>query len=337
MKRKRQQSSHFSKFKSSRKESNLASSSLIKLPRSKNFGVPEEYIKDFYRFRQKAKIKDFNLEEQKPMEFCDYLRFSHFVLEKQMIDKTNFTHQHKHIKSNRGKYNRVWSADPKDDSMAFAAVRMHFKEIFDQVKSSVMPLLTRQTNKLSREFDFQNYFLDSILCGRDKAKNNVDLKQIQINKDHLFLQKYKRRKKQKDPIDQVLVNKSNQFFPTVLNNERGGREVKVKIEMNSNIKTMRRVEDIWEIGNILGQIHSKIISKIENGNLNKNFGKNDYFEESSQTRELLEFKKNKKLKEFQENIIGKKFLEKFQYVKERLYQKEAERFVNQIQVDKQSK
>lgn len=289
----------------------------------------------FLRLKRYTKPRDFNWEAGKPLDFEQYLRFSHFALEKQLVDSTDFfPNRNKLIKKNRAKYNRVWSADPTDDSFAYSAVRMHFGETMDLVKDRLFPELRRQVHRLPVDFDVPNYFLDSMISGRLEARRLVDQKSIQINRDNLFVEKYRRRRQL--PEGSRLVDDVVKFYPMVLWKERGGQEVKEKIEGKADERVVGRLDILWRVGAALSKINDRVGGSLDSKDGPKLGGK-EYVAEYMRSKELLCSSDPKLLRDFEESVIGKKFLEKSRFVRECVQKVRAEQFVDRVQMQTSSR
>ena len=279
-------------------------------------------------FSNKSNPFDFNVNGSP--SFSDYLKFSHFVLESQIAKKAELSQQKQRSYSafSRSRKSKPHSSKKK---LLLAAVRQNFEELAEKVEKKLEPIVKQQSQKILAVRDLGEYFLDLLV--RKETYGKTRMENVKVDFKKLLVSKYG------DDVPMLLVNSQEvenlgNYIPFLLWKERGNHVVKQKIEKNITPLIVKKLERVWTIGKVLRKINRRVGDKLDRKEL---LQIKDFQEEFQKDAKLLKKKDLRESQKFENKVIGKKFIEKYNYVAESLQKRKARQFVDQIKEKKISK
>lgn len=210
-----------------------------------------------------------------------------------------------------------------------------------KVYKNLKKLIKRNSRKISHPLPLDKYFLKVILPKpKNKETNKFNLpKQFEIPLvENMFIDKYNL------PLSQLnerisLIRITNKFSPKSLLNYEGSIFVKDRIESVMSEQLLWKLTNLNGIGKILNKIEKKVMNKLDltNKSTKLPFKSKNYLDEFTKDKQYLEHFGIKWKRHLEDEIVGKKFQDKFEYVEEFISKRKANEFVTYINKKTQSK
>jgi hypothetical protein len=276
------------------------------------------------------------------------------VLEDQILKKLKKKSLNKNIRSsfrlksssNKSKrksvllsVNQILQEKEEDNQMALTELRKENETLFNPILKHLKNILSKKSKQIIQPIPTDKYFLKVFLPLKDKENKSkiIHLKQKELPLiQNIFLKKYELPISHKFP---PLTEVTNQFSPKSLSNDKGSRYVKNRIERVMNEEILWKLTNISGIGKILNKIESKIKDKLDKTEKSGGipFAKKNFLTEFTKDKDYLQNFEIKGKKKLEDEIVGKKFIDKFEYVEEYISKRRANEFVAYIHEKQKSK
>ena len=290
-----------------------------------------------------------NFSRKQPLNFSNFLRFSHFVLENQFLTRTSKINFKKMAKEARrlksaNKPNRrksvllstlqILKEQERDEHMALTELRAQSAQLFSPIFRKLHELVGRKSKQITHPDPLDRYFLKTLLPRTNKPQK-IQLSQMEMPVGRsLYLDKYQL---QTGPAKLTAV--TNQFSPKSLSNDQGSLYVKNRIERVMNEQVLWKLTNINGIGRLLRKVEDRVKSKLDlpkqAGRLD--LGSRDFLAQFTEDKEYLKDFDSKWQKQLEDQIVGKKFIDKFEYVEEFISKRRANEFVAHVQQKQKSR
>ena len=229
-----------------------------------------------------------------------------------------------------------------EDKESVITIRDANEEIMKEVKVVLDKKIQKQVALIRKLHPVDIYFLKTLL-----PKNPLRTGKLEINgeaeipkTENLYFDKYNLDLKGMDiKFKKDLLVTRNPFSSGPLTKEKGNSFVKTRIENQISEDILWKLTNVNCIGKMLNKIESKIKKKLDlplrDGGLRVN--EKDFFKQMIFDKAYLDNFKQRGDKNLEIKVIGKKFQEKFHYVKDSINVKRAGEFVDYIKEKQQSR
>jgi hypothetical protein len=231
--------------------------------------------------------------------------------------------------------NQINQLKREDEDMAIKELRVQNKHMFAPVARKLGKAVDRHSRHIAQPCPSDRYFLKLLLPkAKGKEKNNhlhltLPKNQLVSIKENLYVDKYAMSEEASNgPVIQI----TNKFSPRSLSNDKGSLYVKDRIENVMNEELLWKLTNVNGIGRLLRTIENKVMTGVDKrkGDGRVPFGEETFLERFTKDKEFLQNFEQKWKQKLDDEIVGKKFQDKFEYVEEFISKKRAGQFVTYI-------
>lgn len=308
--------------------------------------------------RKYLKMEDFEKETVR-LNFSNYLRFSHCVLDYQLKENILKENEYKgpskkskskvfqRLNAKKGASAQNRALKDNERNAMLEGINLKMKNLLKLPHRRCSEIVSKRTKMNLKPDPIDHYFMKMLLPKRQKhktkigkTKNNSAKKSDRVFLiENLYLDRYQidlgkpgQSLLALDVDEDFFYEKRSSFNPQTLKKEKGSEWAKSRIEKNLKPKTLFALTKVNNIGNLLKKIEKKISKGLDlkSDSRQVQFGKENYWDVfSADKKYLLEYKKYHQ-KSVEKKVIGRKLQEKMKYAGEYLIKRKANEFVEQI-------
>ena len=238
--------------------------------------------------------------------------------------------------------NQVKQEKQQENDLIMIEIQNQSESLMKPSKKIINRIIQKQSKKIKRFRPIDLFFL-KILLPKKKTQNTEKklLPEMEISlTDNLYIDKYFLDiKGQKLRTLTDLTSTKNDFTPRTLTHKKGSSFVKNRIENEVSEEMLWGLTNVNTIGKILGTVEDKIKVKLDKGRHNGGIplGGANFLDEITNDKEYLSHFEKLWAKKLEEEVMGKKFKEKFEYVENFISKRKASEFVDYINIKQKSK